>query len=74
MEARVGIHPAVGRIVQNLEDDELTQLPRTLKEAGVAREKLTEIAKTALGDASIIFNPEELDYKDALRVLNEAYE
>lgn len=62
--------------IRDLRDElhELTQLPRTLKEAGVAREKLTEIAKTALGDASIIFNPEELDYKDALRVLNEAYE
>jgi alcohol dehydrogenase len=62
--------------IRDLQDElyELTRLPRTLKEAGVPREKLTEIAKTALGDASIIFNPEELDYDDALRILNEAYE
>jgi alcohol dehydrogenase len=36
--------------------------------------KLSEIAKTALGDGSIFYNPEELDYQDCLRVLNAAFE
>ena len=36
--------------------------------------KLAEIAKTALGDGSIFYNPEEMDYKDGLRVLNAALE
>ncbi len=51
----------------------LCGLPRTLSEAGVPREKLPEIAKTATGDGSLLLNPEELEYDDALRVLNEAY-
>ena len=36
--------------------------------------KLAEIAKTALGDGSIFYNPEELDYNDCIRVLNAAFE
>lgn len=52
----------------------LTALPRSLKAAGVPRESLEEIAQTAIGDGSLIYNPEEMDFEDALRVLNKAYE
>ena len=63
------------QFIRNLRDQlhELTGLPRTLKEAGIAREKLPEIAKTAINDGSAMFNPEELEYQDALNVLEKAY-
>ena len=53
---------------------ELCKLPRTLKEAGVAPEKLPDIAKTALNDGASTYNVEEIDYEDALRLLEKAYE
>ncbi len=52
---------------------EQAKLPRTLKEAGVPREALEGIARAALGDGSLTFNPEEMNYEEALRVLNDAY-
>ena len=39
----------------------------------VPEEKLPEIAKTALGDGSIFYNPEDLDYDDILKVLKSAW-
>ncbi len=54
---------------------DLSKLPRTLQETGkVAKEKLPEIAKVSLGDASAIYNPVEIEYEDALEVLNKAYD
>ncbi|MEN6434755.1 MAG: iron-containing alcohol dehydrogenase [Anaerolineaceae bacterium] len=53
---------------------ELCKLPRTLKEAGVAPEKLPDIARTALNDGASTYNAEEIDYEDALRLLEKAYE
>jgi len=52
---------------------ELCGLPRSLKEAGVSETMLEPIAQHAINDGSLIFNPEELDYNDALAVLNQAY-
>jgi len=40
----------------------------------VPRERLPDIARTALGDGSIFYNPEELDYDDFLMVLEAAWE
>lgn len=40
----------------------------------VPREKLKDIAGTALGDATIFFNPEEMDYEDFLMVAEAAWE
>lgn len=52
-----------------------TGLPRTLKETGkVLQEIIPEIAKISVGDPSSIYNPVEVDYEDALTVLNRAYE
>ncbi|MCP3927178.1 MAG: iron-containing alcohol dehydrogenase [Desulfobacterales bacterium] len=39
----------------------------------VPEDKLPEIAKTALGDGSIFYNPEELDFDDILKVLKFAW-
>jgi alcohol dehydrogenase len=40
----------------------------------VPEEKLPDIARAALGDGSIFYNPEELDYDDFLMVLKAAWE
>jgi alcohol dehydrogenase len=53
---------------------ELCGLPRSLKEAGVAETILEPIARHAINDGSLIFNPEELDCNDALAVLKKAYQ
>jgi len=42
-------------------------------ERSVCPEDFPEIARTALGDASIIYNPEELDYEDIIGVLKKSY-
>jgi len=53
---------------------ELCAFPRTLKEAGVSRDKLEIIAQKATNDGSLTFNPVEADCADALLLLKEAYE
>lgn len=40
----------------------------------VHRHQLPKIAKTALGDGSIFYNPEDLDYDDCLMVLEAAFQ
>jgi alcohol dehydrogenase len=52
---------------------DLCGLPRTLKEAGVPENKLEAIARTAIDDGSLTFNPVEVEYDDALLLLKEAY-
>jgi alcohol dehydrogenase len=37
-------------------------------------EKLPEIARTAQGDGTKVYNPEDVSYDDALMVLEHAYE
>ena len=52
---------------------ELSQLPTTLKDAGVTEDKLEAIAKVAINDGTITYNPEEVTYEDALAVLKKAF-
>ena len=40
----------------------------------VPETKLKEIARTALGDGTLMFNPEDMDYEDCLRVIQAAWE
>ncbi len=54
--------------------NELCGLPRTLKEAGVSKDKLDEVAKASINDGSIVLNPEKVTYEDALSLLNKAFE
>ncbi|MBN1877355.1 MAG: iron-containing alcohol dehydrogenase [Anaerolineae bacterium] len=49
------------------------QLPYTLQDAGVNRAHFPDIAKMALNDGSITMNPVEMDYEDALDILERAY-
>lgn len=51
----------------------LTGLPTTLKEAGVAEGQLETIAKYTLNDGALTYNPEEVTYEDALNLLKKAY-
>jgi alcohol dehydrogenase len=40
----------------------------------VAREKFPDIARTALGDGSLFYNPEDMDYDDMMMVMEAAWE
>jgi alcohol dehydrogenase len=62
-EATGGRHP---RFFKEMVDGEGRQT--------VPKEKLPDVAKTALGDGSIFYNPEEMDYDDFLMVLEAAWE
>jgi len=42
-------------------------------ESLVSKDHFPLIAKTAMGDASIVYNPEELGYDDILKVLEKSY-
>lgn len=49
-------------------------LPRTLSETGkVTREQLADIAKLTIDDGTLIMNPREVRYEDALAVLTRAF-
>lgn len=61
----------VRRLQKKLND--ICGLPMTLKEAGVSKKSLNDIAERAVNDGTLTFNPEEMDLNDALNVLNEAY-
>ncbi len=62
--------------VRRLKDDlySLAGLPRTLKEAGVARDKLEDIARLAINDASAVMNPVDLGLDEARVLAAKAYE
>jgi len=71
----------IRRMNQELRDATDGRHPRFFKEIldkegiqMVPKEKLPDVAKTALGDGSIVYNPEELDYDDFLMVLEAAWE
>ncbi len=66
---------AAVQAVRNLTSslNQLCGLPRTLKQAGVTRAQLEEIAATAIDDGAIAMNPEEVDFDDALTLLIRAY-
>jgi alcohol dehydrogenase len=50
------------------------QLPRTLKEAGKVQEShLETIARLAMDDGSILFNPREVTLEEARAVLRRAW-
>ncbi|WP_111496597.1 iron-containing alcohol dehydrogenase [Marinobacter bohaiensis] len=62
--------------IRKLRDDlyRRCQLPRTLQETGkVEAEQLEQIARTALDDGSIMFNPREVTLDDAMAVLKRAW-
>jgi len=62
-EATGGRHPCC---LSQIRDAEGAQV--------VPNERLPEIAKTAMGDGSLLYNPEQLDYEDLLMVAQAAWE
>ncbi|MDY6831664.1 MAG: iron-containing alcohol dehydrogenase [Thermodesulfobacteriota bacterium] len=48
-------------------------LPICLEQAGVPRNKLEKVARIAISDGAANFNPIEIEYEDALNILNRAY-
>lgn len=63
------------RLVRNLEQrlNEISGLPLRLRDAGVTEDKLPLIAKVALNDGCLNYNPVEVAYDDALEVLKKAF-
>ncbi len=64
------------QFIRDLRDTlyERTKLPRTLEETGKVQEsQLNEIAKKALDDGSIIYNPKEASLKDIKAILEKAW-
>ncbi|MBN1656031.1 MAG: iron-containing alcohol dehydrogenase [Deltaproteobacteria bacterium] len=53
--------------------EQATGIPLRLKDAGVPEDKLESIAKVAINDGAIAFNPKAMDFDDALRMLRAAY-
>jgi alcohol dehydrogenase len=51
----------------------LKEIKNPKGDPAVLKENLDDIAKTALNDGSIFFNPEELDYDDCMMVLDAAW-
>jgi alcohol dehydrogenase len=51
----------------------LCRLPRTLEEAGATRDQLGAIARKAVNDGSLIFNPEDVSFDDALDLAKQAF-
>ena len=71
----------VRKLIQDLHDATDGKHPRWFKEVYdrdgnqmVPREKLPDVAKTAMSDASQFYNPEDLDYNDFLWVMENAWE
>ena len=62
-------------LIYKLRDElkEICGLPTTLKEAGVKEEQFDDIAKNAINDGAHIFNPEDMDFNEALKIIKEAY-
>jgi alcohol dehydrogenase len=54
---------------------EKCQLPRTLQETGkVSEDQLAQIARVAIDDGSIIFNPKEASHEEILAILQKAWD
>ncbi len=50
-----------------------TGMPLTLSEAGVTEEQLPVIARTAINDGAMAFNPRDAGYDDVLTLLRQAF-
>ena len=53
--------------------NELSGLPLTLKDAGLKEEKFSEIAKAAVNDGTMNFNPKDATLEEVLEILKKAY-
>lgn len=52
--------------------NQICGLPVTLSEAGVTEDKIEEIARLAVNDGSLIYNPEEMKMDEAIDIIKKA--
>ena len=71
----------IRKLIQDLHDATDGKHPRFLKEVYdrsgkqmIPKEKLPDIARTAMSDPAQLYNPEDLDYNDYIMVLEAAWE
>ncbi|MEN6474204.1 MAG: iron-containing alcohol dehydrogenase [Syntrophaceae bacterium] len=53
--------------------NQISGMPIRLRDAGVTEDKLPTIAKLTINDGSLILNPKEVSYDDALAILKKAF-
>ena len=53
--------------------NEICGLPLRLRDAGVKEDSLEAIAKAAINDGSLVYNPEEVTFEEALELLKKAW-
>jgi alcohol dehydrogenase len=63
------------RLIRELEQrlNEVCGLPLRLRDAGVTGDKLPMVARVAVNDGCLMYNPLDVHYEDALRVLRNAF-
>jgi alcohol dehydrogenase len=64
------------RVIRDMQDElfQHCQLPRNLQETGkVQKEQFETIARATLNDGSVIFNAKEVDFDDAMTLLEKAW-
>ncbi|MCP4044968.1 MAG: iron-containing alcohol dehydrogenase [Gammaproteobacteria bacterium] len=64
------------RVIREMRDQlfDRCQLPRTLEETGkVQKDQFEAVANATLNDGSIIFNAKEVEFNDAMRLLEKAW-
>lgn len=57
----------------NADLNKAAKMPITLKDAGVTEDKLEKIAKMALDDGVLQYNPVDVQFKDAMAILKAAF-
>lgn len=62
---------AVRKLTSKL--SEMTGVPTRLKDAGVEEDKLEEVARIAMNDGALSFNPKELSFEEVFGVVKAAY-
>jgi alcohol dehydrogenase len=52
---------------------EMADLPTALRDAGVKEDQLEDIARAAINDGAVTYNPEDVTYETALEILKKAF-
>ncbi len=64
------------RVIRDMQDElfQHCRLPRNLQETGkVQQEQFETIARATLNDGSVIFNAKDVDFDDAMTLLEKAW-
>ncbi len=70
-----GTEKLIGKVKELKQSlNHICNLPATLKEAGVSHSLFEEVAKAAMLDGTVIYNPEKVTENGILSILHDAYE